>query len=55
MTRNNFISSAKKFNKRFNIIKEKQIKIVGITDVSSGMFGIPAKLGREVLIKSLLK
>jgi len=41
--------------KRFTIIKEKKIKVVGITDVSSGMFGIPAKLGREVLIKTLIK
>lgn len=39
----------------FNLLKDNKIKTVGMTDVSSGIFGIPAKLGREIFIKCLLK
>lgn len=40
---------------RFDLIKKNQIKVIGVTDVSSGIFGIPPKFGREILIKTLIK
>ena len=39
----------------YHIAIENNVGILSITDVSSGIFGIPVKIGRQTLIESLIK
>lgn len=39
----------------YHIAMENNVGILSITDVSSGIFGIPVKIGRQTLIESLIK